>query len=40
VRVRFTKQARRSLAHKRSVKLTIRIKAGATRSVNVTLRRA
>jgi hypothetical protein len=40
VRVRFTKKARRSLAHRRSVKLTIRIKAGATRSVTVTLRRA
>jgi quercetin dioxygenase-like cupin family protein len=40
VRVRFTKPARRSLARKRSVRLTIRITAGATRSVNVTLRRA
>jgi hypothetical protein len=40
VRVRFTKGAKRSLARKRSVRLTIRIKAGATRSVNVTLRRA
>jgi hypothetical protein len=40
VRVRFTKSARRSLARKRSVRLTIRVKAGATRSVSVTLRRA
>jgi hypothetical protein len=40
VRVRFTRRAKRALAHKRSVRLTIRITAGATRSVNVTLRRA
>jgi hypothetical protein len=40
VRVRFTKSARRSLARKHSVRLTIRVKAGTTRSVNVTLRRA
>jgi hypothetical protein len=40
VRVRFTRRARRSLARKRSVRLTVRVKAGTTRSVTVTLRRA
>jgi hypothetical protein len=40
LRVRFSKRAKRSLAHKRSVRLTIGIQAGATRRVNVTLRRA
>jgi hypothetical protein len=40
LRVRFTRRARRSLARKRSVRLTVRVKAGTTRSVFVTLRRA
>jgi hypothetical protein len=38
--LRFTKRARRSLARKRSVRLTVRVKAGTTRGVSVTLRRA